>query len=410
MRISKAIANLAGDGEKRLQAAQSRLDREQAAWRDFSTREPYESMRAELETLTGSHERVNRDLLDSRAELAELKGSADVGRMAGVQARVDALAKQDAELSRETQAKGAALSGEEAQADQLEQRLQSARTEYDAAAARLGELRAADGSRGERLRVMDPGVTPERPSSPNVALNVLLGDRRGSTRLRGLSHSDVPAAPAMIAVLSADRRQWAAGAFIVSYAAAIALVRGPAQYALAAALVMVPLLYWVLVSSSAWLTAFFAIALLAPPLPIAFGNSGPHPALLLAALGAAAGLVRLREWRFQRGLLPGALIFFFAMLAISLVPAALYSGSQIALASLARVGLAGISLYVFFYVCAGPGRAGEVSIRLLYWAAVASAAFACVDFFYQFPAPAGFGPQYIWLSSGIYRRAQGLFL
>jgi O-antigen ligase len=45
----------------------------------------------------------------------------------------------------------------------------------------------------------------------------------------------------------------------------------------------------------------------------------------------------------------------------------------------------------------------------LYWIAVASAAFAILDFYYQFPAPAGFGPQFIWLDSGVYRRAQGLF-
>jgi O-antigen ligase len=47
--------------------------------------------------------------------------------------------------------------------------------------------------------------------------------------------------------------------------------------------------------------------------------------------------------------------------------------------------------------------------RLLYWFGVLSAAFACVDFYYQFPAPAGYGPQFIWLDSGIYRRAQGFF-
>ena len=47
--------------------------------------------------------------------------------------------------------------------------------------------------------------------------------------------------------------------------------------------------------------------------------------------------------------------------------------------------------------------------RLLYWAAVAAALFACVDFYFQFPAPAGYGPQFVWLDSGVYRRAQGLF-
>jgi O-antigen ligase len=35
--------------------------------------------------------------------------------------------------------------------------------------------------------------------------------------------------------------------------------------------------------------------------------------------------------------------------------------------------------------------------------------FACVDFYFQFPAPAGYGPQFVWLPSGVYRRAQGVF-
>jgi O-antigen ligase len=40
---------------------------------------------------------------------------------------------------------------------------------------------------------------------------------------------------------------------------------------------------------------------------------------------------------------------------------------------------------------------------------VVAALFACVDFYYQLPAPAGYGPQFVWLDSGVYRRAQGLF-
>ena len=31
------------------------------------------------------------------------------------------------------------------------------------------------------------------------------------------------------------------------------------------------------------------------------------------------------------------------------------------------------------------------------------------DFYFQLPAPAGYGPQFVWLDAGVYRRAQGLF-
>ena len=205
------------------------------------------------------------------------------------------------------------------------------------------------------------------------------------------------------------RRESIYAAVVAAYAAAIGLTRGTLEWALAGVLVLAPLIVWVLRSANAWLILFFLVALLAPPLPASLGNSGPHPALFFAGLGLVVGLVRLAEWRFSRGVLPGTLIAFLAALAISVAPAALYSGEEIAFASLARVGLFAISIFIFFYVSAGPGRAGGISPHLLYGIAVLSAAFACVDFYYQFPPPAGYGAQFVWLDSGVYRRAQGLF-
>jgi O-antigen ligase len=209
-------------------------------------------------------------------------------------------------------------------------------------------------------------------------------------------------------------QRFLAGALLAAYAAAIAIARGPALWALAAPLVLIPAAIWLLRSANAWMGLFFAVALLAPPLPVAFGNSGPHPAIAIAAIGIAIGLIRLREWRFERTPVAGAIVLFFAALTISIAPAAIYSGTDLALQSLARIVLAGISAYVFFYVTAGPERffkekPASVPLALIYWIAVASAAFAILDFYFQFPAPAGFGPQFIWLDTGVYRRAQGLF-
>ena len=36
----------------------------------------------------------------------------------------------------------------------------------------MQDVRSALGSRGERQRVIDPGIVPERPSFPNIPLNV----------------------------------------------------------------------------------------------------------------------------------------------------------------------------------------------------------------------------------------------
>ena len=219
----------------------------------------------------------------------------------------------------------------------------------------------------------------------------------------------------MIAAASVrNRRQVLVGAGLGVYASAVALAPGVAAKAiLCAPLLLLPLL-WILVRTPAvWLALFFACALLAPPLPVALGDSGPHIALLAAAAGLFIGFLRLGEWRIRLDALALSLIALWCVFAFSLTMAALYSGLAIAAGSLARVLLFGISIYVFLYVRDGPvrwaPRESRGAVRWLFWAAALSALFACVDFYYQFPAPAGYGPQFVWLDSGVYRRAQGLF-
>jgi O-antigen ligase len=197
------------------------------------------------------------------------------------------------------------------------------------------------------------------------------------------------------------------------YAAAVALAPKPAgTLALAAPLAAIPLCYWAILKPARWVVLFFAAALLLPPLPFGFGNSGPHPSVLIVLLGLLSGVLNLGRWRVNLSRLNGALALFFLVLLGSVAEAAFYSGAAVALGSLARVMLFGISVYVFFYTAYGPGADAGGSFaqaRALYWLAAASALFACVDFYFQFPAPAGFGPQFLWLNSGVYRRAQGLF-
>jgi O-antigen ligase len=208
--------------------------------------------------------------------------------------------------------------------------------------------------------------------------------------------------------------RFAAPALAGIYAAAIALAPKPVvAVALAAPLAVVPFAYWAILKRDRWLTLFFAAALLLPPLPFGLGNSGPHPSLLFVIPGLLAGVFSLGEWRAPDAPLNRAFGIFFLVLLGSAAEAMLYSGAAVGLGSLMRVLLFGISLYVFFYAAYGPGSREPqhacAETRTLYCVAVASALFACVDFYFQFPAPAGFGAQFIWLQSGVYRRAQGLF-
>ncbi|MBI2679854.1 MAG: O-antigen ligase family protein [Candidatus Solibacter usitatus] len=199
-----------------------------------------------------------------------------------------------------------------------------------------------------------------------------------------------------------------AAAGLGAYAAAIAIIPSRTIAALAVLpLLLIPLAWWTLTRPGRWVAAFIAAALLLPPLPYAFGNSGPHPSLVFAALGLMAGALLAGAWRIPADSLPRALIALWLALLCSLAFGALYSGAEIAAASLARVMLFGIGVYLFFFVAYAP--AATLSLRFLFWVAASAALIACVDFYYQLPAPAGFGPQFVWLASGIYRRAQGMF-
>jgi O-antigen ligase len=209
-------------------------------------------------------------------------------------------------------------------------------------------------------------------------------------------------------------RQMLVGAAFGLYAALAALAPGWGGKALLCApLIVIPLAWFILRTTSGWLALFLAGALMAPPLPIKLGDSGPHIALLFAAAGLWIGLARLSEWRFRVDFTAGSLVTLLAIFFASISMAAIYSGLPVAAASLARVLLFGISVYIFLYVRDGPGRLDQHqaarAVRWLFWAASVSALFACLDFYFQFPAPAGYAQQFIWLESGVFRRAQGVF-
>jgi len=208
------------------------------------------------------------------------------------------------------------------------------------------------------------------------------------------------------------RESWAPVILAGLWAGGVAAAPGwGAKALLAAPAVLVPCAWWLLGNPARWVGAFLAAAILLPPLAIPIGDSGPHPSLLPAAFGVLCGLIWLREWRFSWSGVTAPLTTLAAILAASVAMAGIYSGAEVAAGALARALLFGIPVYVFLYSAHGPETRRDPfrTARWLFGAAALSALFACVDFYCQFPAPAGYEPQYVWLDSGVYRRAQGLF-
>ena len=101
-----------------------------------------------------------------------------LARNVSAETEQDLLAGAQKQLD-EAQARWRKLQSESAQAGSpLESELwtsrrDAARNEVYAASEHVAQVQSAAGSRGERLKVVDPGIVPERPSWPNVPLVLL---------------------------------------------------------------------------------------------------------------------------------------------------------------------------------------------------------------------------------------------
>jgi uncharacterized protein involved in exopolysaccharide biosynthesis len=158
--------------EKNEEAARRHLDEAQAEWQTFGVKRPVEGARSETEALSIAREGLRRSLVDARAELAEagVRKEEDTE----IRARVESLEKQDIALTERIERSASEFSDRESRGDGLEATVRQARNEVAAAAGRVQELRAAEGTRNDRLRVIDPGVVPEKASFPLTGLNVAL--------------------------------------------------------------------------------------------------------------------------------------------------------------------------------------------------------------------------------------------
>lgn len=210
-------------------------------------------------------------------------------------------------------------------------------------------------------------------------------------------------------------RRWLLPGFAIGTVAAGIAIRPESLLALVAlaAVLLAAFAWWAWGGYDRWFVGFAVATCLLPPLPIALGTTGPHIALVAALLGLWIGLAHFTTWRIRNEPLAIALAAFLLVFGLSLSLAAIGSDISVAAIGLARLGLLGISAYTFCYFAYCPPGNGAARLRwwvqLLFGLAVVAAAFACLDFYFQWPPPAGFGEQYVWLTGGRSRRAQGFF-
>jgi uncharacterized protein involved in exopolysaccharide biosynthesis len=150
--------------------ARARVDRTEAEWSSLRGNEPVDDLQAAVEQAGELRSSLERQMAGANLDLAEAAASEPV--RGDARARLAELSKQLDALNRQTAEKEKVLAGRLARRERIEAEYKIAQTALAAIDNRLRDARNDVAYRGERLSIIDPGVVPERPSFPNVPLNL----------------------------------------------------------------------------------------------------------------------------------------------------------------------------------------------------------------------------------------------
>ena len=86
--------------------------------------------------------------------------------------KIQDLESQDRQLLQALNVKSPLLEDLRRKRDALDAELKSARADEEVENTKLSDVKSLSAARGVRLKVLDPGIVPERPSFPNPPLNL----------------------------------------------------------------------------------------------------------------------------------------------------------------------------------------------------------------------------------------------
>lgn len=161
------------EAERQAANAQDRLDKAQRAWAVNAARQPNGALQAQIESDVDLAQKTRQALIEARSDIAEYQEKADFAKeLPGLRARAEELQRRLADLEKDIERASSISSRRQADQQKVDMEIKTAQAANESSAGRLRDLRATAGTRGERLRVIDPGIVPQRPSSPNIPLNV----------------------------------------------------------------------------------------------------------------------------------------------------------------------------------------------------------------------------------------------
>lgn len=180
-------ADVIEQASRSLAEATTRLRNAEQARDTFAATSPIESLEGEVRSASELKARLTQELSETREDLAQYLAQSQISpatarpdvdddlskkQIAGIKARIASGQNELADLTKTIDAKSRILEERKHRRDVLDIERQAARAQYESAASKKNDILASGGFRGERLAIVDPGTVPERPSSPNISLNV----------------------------------------------------------------------------------------------------------------------------------------------------------------------------------------------------------------------------------------------
>jgi uncharacterized protein involved in exopolysaccharide biosynthesis len=183
----QANEDLVREPERLYQAAKARRERAEKAQAEFLQGKSVLSLDRQIADTEALRSQVGLDLARERSDLASFEGQRDSGlysdpsikeltalQAAASVARVRTLEQQQAQLHDVLSARLPEMEMLKRQQEAIENELRSARAEEETAMNRIREIQSSTGVRRVRLTLLDPGIVPQKPSFPNLALNMVV--------------------------------------------------------------------------------------------------------------------------------------------------------------------------------------------------------------------------------------------
>jgi len=172
---------LTREARRTLDRAQTRFANAEHARSVFAEAEPVRTLEEKLLNASELRSRIEDDLTGARTELADAAQKAasasgdeawEKKQLGAAEAKVKSLEAQERAVTMQLEAQGTVLEKRKSEGEALESELIAARSEIESAKAKVNDIASSSAFHGERLQIIDPGIVPQQPSSPNLWLNL----------------------------------------------------------------------------------------------------------------------------------------------------------------------------------------------------------------------------------------------